>query len=45
MKVEQREPADFFAAISAEEFDQAMSGGDIGPDRMSGTAAIVSQIG
>lgn len=44
MKVQQRKAADFLAAISPEEFDEAMSGGDIGPDGMGAPAPIMRQI-
>jgi hypothetical protein len=44
MKVQQRKSADFFTAISPEEIDQAVSGGDIGPDGMRASTAIMSEI-
>ena len=45
MDVEQAEPADLLAAMPAEEFDQAMGGGDIGPDGVRASATIVGEIG
>jgi hypothetical protein len=44
MKVKKAESPNLFAAMPAEEFNQAVSGGDIGPDRMRAAAAIVGEI-
>ena len=44
MEVEQGEPADLLAMVAAEEFDQPVGGGDIGPNRVRATASIMSEM-
>jgi len=44
MQVEQCKSADFFAAIAAQEIDQAMSRGDISPYGMWAAAAIMGEM-
>ena len=45
MKVQQAEPPDFLPAMAAEEFDQTMGGGDIGPNGVRTSAPIVGKMG
>jgi hypothetical protein len=44
VEVEQGEPADLLAMMAAEEIDQPVSGGDIGPNRVRRAAAIVGKM-
>ena len=44
MEVEQAEPANLFAAVAAEEIDQAVRGRDIGADRVRRAASVMSEI-
>ena len=44
VEIEQGEPADLLAAMAAEKFDQAMGGGDIGPDGVRAAAAVMGEM-
>jgi hypothetical protein len=44
VKVEQGEPSDLLAMMAAEEIDQPVSGRDIGPDGMRGTATAMGKM-
>ena len=45
MKVHQGEAPDFLASMAAEKFDQAMGGGDIGPDRVWTASTVMGKVG
>ena len=44
MKVEQREPADFLAMVTAKEVDQPVGGRDIGANGVGRTAAAMGKM-
>jgi len=44
MKVEQGEPPDLLAVMTAKEVDQPMSGRDIGANRVRGAAAAMGKM-
>ena len=44
VQVEQRKAADFLAAMAAQEFDQAMGGGDIGAHRVRAAPPVMGKM-